>query len=112
MRDFIQRMPFQVEGRQIFESLSTGWYNTYSITVMMHQKVNNQHKLLFARIEKEVKLPWMETISARTYHDSEQIEAILTKSNAKTNGYSAKNTLMAVMAHRLDQLYRKDVEIL
>ena len=111
IRDFIQRMPLREGGYTILESLSTGWSNIYSITVIVHKKLGDKHKILIAGIKKEIQLSWLQSILPWVYYDSKQIEDLLTDPSGKTKGDAAKATLMSVLAASLRTTYDQDLDV-
>lgn len=100
-RDFIARIQFTEQGQYFYSSISTGWYNNFSITLIAHKKYNDYHKIVVSKLSKEVTLPLLSKIKSAismTLDDHKQMETILTGVNSKQ---TIENVMMYIMADNL-----------
>lgn len=107
----IERLPYVADSQMIFQSLSIGWTNTYSITVIAHKKFNAGHKILIAKISKKISLPWSRWLWGVTYTDSKQIEEMLTELSPAVGKKHMDNMLMSLLVDKLQKRHKDDLEI-
>jgi hypothetical protein len=118
MREYIARIPFTEQGQHFFRSVSVGWHNSFSITLIAHKKYDGYHKILIARLSKEVTVSLLyrilspiASIFGMTISEQKQMEAIITNVNHGENKQIMENMMMFVMADNLHNRFNNDVEI-
>jgi hypothetical protein len=82
VRNYIERIPSTEQGQQFFRSVSAGWHNSFSTTLITHKKFNGYHKIMIAKLSKEVTL-------SMTNLDQEENKQIM------------ENVMMFIMADNL-----------
>jgi hypothetical protein len=117
-RDFIARIPFTEQSQQLFPSLSVGWHNSFSITLIAHQKFNDYHKVIIAKLSKEVTISLLDrilsirtSIFGLTLSEQKQMEAILKNSSQERGKQVMEDMMMYTMADNLRSRFNDDVEI-
>lgn len=118
MREFIARIPLTEQGQHFFRSVSVGWHNSFSITFIAHKKFNGHHKILIARLSKEVTVSLLykilspiATIFGMTFSEQKQMEAIVTNLNHEQNKQTMENMMMFIMADNLRNRFNDHVDI-
>ena len=118
VREYIARIPLTEQGQHIFRSLSVGWENSFSITFVAHKKFNGHHKILSARLSKEVTvsllyrlLSPLNSLLGMPFSEGNQMETILTDINQKKNKETLENMMMLIIADNLATRYNNDVDI-
>lgn len=118
MHDYIARMQFTEQGQQLFRSISVGWYNHFSITLIAHKKYDGYYKIIISKLSKEVTvslssriLSPLQSVFGMTIDEQKQMEAILTGVNQEQNKQTMENMMMYIMADNLRNRFNNDIKI-
>lgn len=118
MGEYIARIPFTEQGQHFSRSVSVGWHNSFSITFIAHKKIDGNHKILIARLSKEVTvsllyriLSPLASIFGMTISEQKQMEAILMNMNQEQNKHIMENMMMFIIADNIRNRFNNDVEI-
>jgi hypothetical protein len=118
IRDCIERIPFTEQGQHFFRSLSVGWHNSFSITLIAHKKSNGDHKIIMAKLSKEMTmslfyrlLPPISSILGMTSSEQQQLETIMTNLNQEKNKQIMENMMMFIMADNLQKRFDNVLDI-
>jgi hypothetical protein len=118
IRNFIERIPFTEEGQQFVRSLSVGWHNSFSITLIAHKKFNGHHKIIMAKLSKEVTISLfyrllspLSSLLGMTSSEQQQLETIMTNLNQEENKQIMENMMMFIMAENLQKRFDNVLDI-
>jgi hypothetical protein len=118
MREYIARIPHTAQGQHFFRSVALGWHNSFSITFISHKKFDGYHKIVIARLSKEMTVSllhrlWspLASIFGMTVSDQKQMEGIMTNLNQEQNKKIMENMMMFIMADNLRTRFNDHVQI-
>ena len=118
IREYIERIPLTEQGQQFFRTVSIGWHNSISITLIAYKKFNGHHKIVIATLSKRVTLSLFSkllspfsSLLGRPLVEHQQLEKLMTNLNREENKQIMENTMMLIMGNSLRERYNDVLDI-
>ena len=118
VREYIERIPFTKQGQQFFRTVSVGWHNSLSITLIAHKKFDDHCKIMIVKLSKKVTISLVHgllspitSLLGMTSTEEQQMYKMMTNLDREENKQIMENTMMLIMGNSLRERYNNVLDI-